>query len=98
MQSMGSICPGADITEQAIGKVEQIAEKAVDKVEQAVKKVCEWSCNSVRTGTGMGSGRSRPGFRPKERMMIGTETIILILVLVLLFGGGGGYYWSRRGR
>ena len=26
-------------TDQAIGKVKQIAEKAVDKVEQAVKKV-----------------------------------------------------------
>ena len=28
-------------TDQAIGKVKQIAEKAVDKVEQAVKKVRE---------------------------------------------------------
>jgi uncharacterized protein YjbJ (UPF0337 family) len=28
-------------TDQAVGKVKQIAEKAVDKVEQAVKKVCE---------------------------------------------------------
>ena len=28
-------------TDQAIGKVKQVAEKAVDKVEQAVKKVSE---------------------------------------------------------
>jgi uncharacterized protein YjbJ (UPF0337 family) len=28
-------------TDQAVGKVKQIAEKAVDKVEQAVKKVRE---------------------------------------------------------
>ena len=28
-------------TDQAVGKVKQVAEKAVDKVEQAVKKVRE---------------------------------------------------------
>jgi uncharacterized protein YjbJ (UPF0337 family) len=28
-------------TDQAIGKVKQVAEKAVDKVEKAAKKVCE---------------------------------------------------------
>jgi len=28
-------------TDQAVGKVKQVAEKAVDTVEQAVKKVCE---------------------------------------------------------
>ena len=53
-------------TDQAVGKVKQVAEKAVEKVKEAVKKVTWLSCSSVRTGRGMFSVRSRPVFRPKE--------------------------------
>jgi hypothetical protein len=44
----------------------------------------------------MVEGRSRPGFRPRERKIMSTlEIVILIVVLLFLFGGGG-YYWRRR--
>ena len=34
-------------TDQAVGKVKQVAEKAVDKVEQAAKTVRKRSCRSA---------------------------------------------------
>jgi hypothetical protein len=44
-------------------------------------------------------GRYWPGFRPRERKIMGTlEIVILVVVLLFVFGGGGGYYYSRRGR
>jgi len=53
----------------------------------------------VRIEMGMVQGRSRPGFRPRERkIMEGYQIIILVVVLLFVFGGGGGYYYSRRGR
>jgi hypothetical protein len=49
--------------------------------------------------TGVVNGRSCPGFRQRERKIMGTtELVILIVVLMLVFGGGGGYYYNRRGR
>jgi hypothetical protein len=73
-------------SDQAIGKVKQVAKKSVVRVDQAIKRSARLKSSLMNIVDSLTKGKN-----------MDTHLLILVVVLLLVFGGGGGYYWRRRG-